>query len=812
MGFPPGFSDVVLVRETSRARRFRATPESGGAPVLVTVFAVRLDHAERRRTRKELGELMGWPPSAHLLSPISGGVTAEGSPYLVRAQPEAPPATLPRGGPLPEAEAVTAALHAAGGLAVLHAGGLVHGAVIPAALVYPPGRYTPDATAPVVALADPEPATVVDRLGPAEPVMTAPEVLQGRPASAASDVYGLGVSLVTLVTGRPLHQLGPGEETSDLLLRLLAGSAPDLASFGVPPVLAGVLARAVAVDPGVRPAAAELADQLASAASTSNGTRSEMHLESAETLPPTATISSLGSSPKGESLDGVPPGIPLGSRYVLHQRLGSGAMGVVWQGVQRDGMVPVAVKLLRPELTDDHALVARFLQERSTLVSLRHPNLVRVHDLVAEGTTLAIVMELVVGRNLRQHLRTADRLAPGAACKLLAQLAQGLAAVHDANVVHRDLKPENVLLERPEAGDPKVRLSDFGVARSSSGPALTRIDQLIGTPEYLAPELVAGRLAGAAADVYALGVIAYEMVAGRRPFEADHPAALLRAHMELAAYQPPGLDERLWRLVAACLAKAPGARPAAAELGLDFAALGVALAEAPPLAPFEVPPLETALPPASAPSPDPSVAGGGAGPGSEGTSPEARVEGPEHPGGELATMAGTALPPLRPAGAAVALKSRRVLYGALVAAVVVVGVVTGGLLQANDKSEPSTPSTPSTTVRPPSADFVPLTTQAVPGGPGTVTLTFEDASGRPGFRGYRVFRDENIPLPDRVAAGVTFLQVGNLPPGSPHCFVVYALIGRDPNTTTTTLTTAKVGAPPATVPAPQPSKACTTVG
>jgi serine/threonine-protein kinase len=798
MGLPPGYRDAVLVLETPRSRRFRALADTGGVelagpPVLVTVFAVKLDLGERRRVKREVGELLLWPASPHLLPPIGGGVTPEGSPYLVRGEPGARSVSTPGRGPLPEEEAVAAARHAAAGLAALHSGGLVHGAVIPADLVHSPGG---------VALADPEPGTVVDRLGPAEPAMTAPEVLQGRPASSASDVYGLAVTLVTLLIGRPLYQLAPGEEVGDLLLRMLAGPAPDLVSSGVPPALAGVLSRAVAVDPGVRPAAAELADQLAGVVAASSSARPDTHLESAETLPPTATIASLGPT-LGGPLDA---GVPLGSRYVLRERLGSGAMGVVWQGVQRDGMVPVAVKLLRTELTDDHALVARFLQERSTLVNLRHPNLVRVHDLVAEGSTLAIVMELVVGRNLRQHLRTVDRLAPGPACKLLAQLADGLAAVHVANVVHRDLKPENVLLERPEAGDPVVRLTDFGVARSASGPALTRIDQLIGTPEYLAPELAAGRSAGAAADVYAMGVIAYEMVAGRRPFEAEHPAALLRAHMDLAPYEPPGIDQRLWRLVAACLAKDPGARPTAAELGLGFAELGSALAEAPPLAPFDMPSLETALRPGPAPRPD--ATGGERIPGHEG----ARDHGPDRPGpdehsGELATMAGTVLPLLRP-GAVVARKSRRLLYGAIVAAIVVVGVVTGGFLQANDAPE----STSSTTARPPSADFVPLTTQAVPGGPGTVTLTFEDASARPGFRGYRVFRDENVPLPDRVAAGVTFLQVGNLPPGSPHCFVVYAVVARDPNTTTTTNKATKAGAPPPTVPAPQPSKACTTVG
>ena len=191
---------------------------------------------------------------------------------------------------------------------------------------------------------------------------------------------------------------------------------------------------------------------------------------------------------------------PLGSRYVLHQTLGRGAMGQVFAGTVRESGDRVAIKVLKPELVSDPEAVARFMQERQILTSIRNPNVVRVVDLVAEGETLAIVMELIEGQDLRRHLREQGTLPPAEAIRLLIQLLYGLSAVHGAGVVHRDVKPENLLLDT-SAGRPLLKLTDFGVARLSYGASLTKLSSLIGTPEYMAPELAESASASYAADL-----------------------------------------------------------------------------------------------------------------------------------------------------------------------------------------------------------------------------------------------------------------------------------------------------------------------
>ena len=177
----------------------------------------------------------------------------------------------------------------------------------------------------------------------------------------------------------------------------------------------------------------------------------------------------------------------LGSRYVLHDVLGRGAMGEVFRGTVRESGAPVAVKVLKAELMADPEVVSRFVQERSILTSISHPNVVRVIDLVVEGDTLGIVMEMVRGRDLRRALTEAQTQPPAVAVGLFRQLLAGLTAVHAAGVLHRDIKPENILLDF-YGSRMQVKLTDFGIARLTYGTALTRTTGLIGTPEYMAPE------------------------------------------------------------------------------------------------------------------------------------------------------------------------------------------------------------------------------------------------------------------------------------------------------------------------------------
>ncbi len=265
----------------------------------------------------------------------------------------------------------------------------------------------------------------------------------------------------------------------------------------------------------------------------------------------------------------------LGSGYVLHEPIGRGAFGQVWRGSTVDGDRPVAVKVLRGELADDPEVVARFVQERSVLLGFNDPHLVTVRDLVVEGDTLAIVMDLVNGVDLRVYLRERGMLATAPAVGLVCHVLRALTVVHAAGVVHRDLKPANVLVDVTDPDDPQARLTDFGVARLAHGPSLTRLTGMIGTPLYMAPELAHREHAQPPADVYSAGIMLYELLTGEPPFSAPHPVGLLRAHMEDAPQPIAGLPPGLWDVIARMLAKAPADRPTASAAERELTLLAM---------------------------------------------------------------------------------------------------------------------------------------------------------------------------------------------------------------------------------------------
>ncbi|MGW7254814.1 serine/threonine-protein kinase [Streptomyces sp. NPDC054834] len=275
----------------------------------------------------------------------------------------------------------------------------------------------------------------------------------------------------------------------------------------------------------------------------------------------------------------------IGSRYTAHQILGRGSAGTVWLGEGPDG--PVAVKLLREDLASDQELVGRFVQERTALLGLEHPNVVSVRDLVVDGNDLALVMDLVRGTDLRTRLERERRLAPEAAVAIVADVADGLAAAHTAGVVHRDVKPENVLLDMqgplgPGGAHPAL-LTDFGVAKLIDSPKRTRATKIIGTPDYLAPEIVEGLPPRASVDIYALATVLYELLAGFTPFGGGHPGAVLRRHVTESVVPLPGIPEELWQLLVQCLAKAPASRLRASELAARLREQLPLLAGMPPL-------------------------------------------------------------------------------------------------------------------------------------------------------------------------------------------------------------------------------------
>ena len=258
-------------------------------------------------------------------------------------------------------------------------------------------------------------------------------------------------------------------------------------------------------------------------------------------------------------------------------------MGEVFAGSVRESGASVAVKILKPELVSDPEVVARFVQERAILTSIDDPHVVRVIDLVIEGDTLGIVMELVAGMDLRRFLRDQRTVPPAEAVRLTCQLLTGLATVHASGIIHRDIKPENLLLD-VSSGQAILKLTDFGVARLSYGASLTKLTTLIGTPEYMAPELADHDSAGPAADLYSVGIVLYEMLCGRTPFAGGHPVAVLRRQVEQAPPQIPGVPPGLWDQVTWMLAKDPLSRPrSAAEAAAALAPLETVLGRLPAL-------------------------------------------------------------------------------------------------------------------------------------------------------------------------------------------------------------------------------------
>jgi serine/threonine-protein kinase len=237
-------------------------------------------------------------------------------------------------------------------------------------------------------------------------------------------------------------------------------------------------------------------------------------------------------------------------------------MGQVFLARTTDGAgYQLAAKLLRPELAEDPDLVSRFLQESRLLRRIEHPNVVRVLDLVAEKDRFGIVMEYVPDGDLRHCVPLP--CPADVALELLAQVANGLAAIHAAGITHRDLKPENVLVQRLTGGALRARVTDFGVAHYSDSVS-TRHNAMIGTAGYMSPEGAGGLRPGPEGDVYALGVMLYELCAGHRPFVGENPLAVVRAHANDAVPRPSGVPEPIWQLLTLLLAKDPAQRPAAA--------------------------------------------------------------------------------------------------------------------------------------------------------------------------------------------------------------------------------------------------------
>src|SRR5438270_1173293 len=253
----------------------------------------------------------------------------------------------------------------------------------------------------------------------------------------------------------------------------------------------------------------------------------------------------------------------LGDRYQLGDAIGRGGMATIYRGHDMRMERVVAIKVLREVYSTDPKFVTRFQREAKAASALQHPNIVQVYDYGQTDGNYFIVMELVEGTDLRRYLRSRGVLAVDRAIIIAHDVALGLGAAHRRGIVHRDVKPQNVLVGR----DGSIKLTDFGIAsvyKDINAERLTTTGMTLGTVQYYAPEQAQGEIVSPAADVYALGIVMYEMLTGRTPFDGDTPVAVAMQHIQDLPTPPsqfnPNIPPALEEIILRCLEKAPEMR------------------------------------------------------------------------------------------------------------------------------------------------------------------------------------------------------------------------------------------------------------
>jgi beta-lactam-binding protein with PASTA domain/tRNA A-37 threonylcarbamoyl transferase component Bud32 len=259
----------------------------------------------------------------------------------------------------------------------------------------------------------------------------------------------------------------------------------------------------------------------------------------------------------------------LGGRYRLVELLGQGGMATIYRATDAQLGREVAVKVLHPEYGRDPAFVARFKQEAQSAASLSHPNIVGVYDFGTDADGPYIVMELVDGEDVATLLARNGPLPPRQAARLAAEVAHALAAAHARGIVHRDVKPGNVLV----SSDGRVKVTDFGIARAWADARLTLPGVTLGSVHYFSPEQALGEQATEASDIYSLGIVLYELLSGRRPWEGDSAAAVAMARISapppLVSAVRPNVPPVLEEIDRRALSPDPAARFASAQAMAD---------------------------------------------------------------------------------------------------------------------------------------------------------------------------------------------------------------------------------------------------
>ncbi len=265
------------------------------------------------------------------------------------------------------------------------------------------------------------------------------------------------------------------------------------------------------------------------------------------------------ASPPTRTLQQTSPNLAIGStfagRYQVIEELGKGGMGRVYKVFDTEIREKVALKLLNPEIAGDEKTIERFRNELKTARKISHKNVCRMYHLSKFEDTQYITMEYVSGEDLKSMIHMMGQLSSGQAITIAKQVCEGLGEAHRLGVVHRDLKPQNIMIDR----DGNARIMDFGIARSLKARGITDAGVIIGTPEYMSPEQVDGRETDQRSDIYSLGIILYEMVTGRLPFEGETPFSVAFKHKSEPAPDPRKINsqipEGLSRVILRCLEK-----------------------------------------------------------------------------------------------------------------------------------------------------------------------------------------------------------------------------------------------------------------
>ena len=254
----------------------------------------------------------------------------------------------------------------------------------------------------------------------------------------------------------------------------------------------------------------------------------------------------------------IKPGIFISDRYEIIEKVGTGGMADVYKAKCHRLNRNVAIKVLKPEYSDDQTFVSKFRGEAQSAAGLSHPNIVNVYDVGDDGNLHYIVMELVEGITLKSFIERKGKLEIKEAVGIAIQIAQGMEAAHANHIIHRDIKPQNIIISR----EGKVKVTDFGIAKAASPNTIT--SNAMGSVHYISPEQARGGYSDEKSDIYSLGVTLYEMLIGKVPFEGDNAVSVALLHIQGEATPlrqldptiPPSLD----KIVQKCMQKKPERR------------------------------------------------------------------------------------------------------------------------------------------------------------------------------------------------------------------------------------------------------------